>query len=510
MKRFPILWGLTGAVLLTLLLWAFPAVMQSTTPNKWTPPKFVDYGWWQYPAVDRQGNLHLIWYGSEQKLDELIYTRRNPDDTWTKTNDIFCACVQGFTVRSGITVTSDGEVRVVYRKQESHLFSSAYYSEAESANKWTPPIGLSTNSYYVTILGDRDDTLHVAYAQGVRNPAYRYFEDDPCPFCTDIFYRRSTDGGRTWSNPVDLSNSPDGSERMDFVQGPSGRIYLYWTEGFDGWHTTGQYKDVRFVYSDDQGVSWSEPIILDGGNKLDQRPTNLVLTELRDGRILAVWRYSGRNDWNFYYQLSSDIGKTWTDPRPIPGFLARDFNTNKYDNPALVLDKLGIAHFFAAGQAQPGESVGNVVLYHTEFAQNDWFGTEVVFQSFNETPEWPKAVIGEQNDIHLTWFTRVFNRNGDQLPQRGLKVYYSHLEGNLQDRPTEVFKPTLTPFPSPTPFQAFEPTPTPVPTLAAPAEPLYLATQDIYAIQTLLGGFGISLLFCIVVFVLLRLFNQSR
>jgi hypothetical protein len=512
MNRFRKFWVFIGSLLvLVLLLLAGSSSAQDTvSTGRWSPPKFVDWGWWQYPALDNQGNLHIVWYTGEVNQDELSYVRRNSDGTWTKSNDIFCPCVTGFTVRNAIAATSDGELHVVYRSKEAHFVSNAYFNEGEFANKWTAPVNVSNNAYYVDMMADHDNVLHLVYSQGVQNKNYKHFEDDPCLFCTDIFYRRSTDDGLTWSDPINVSNTPDGSERMDITQGESGRLFIAWSEGFDGWHGTGTAKDVRLAYSDDKGLTWSDPIILDGGNNPNKRPTNLVVAELRDKRILAVWRYSGLVDWNFYYQLSADSGKTWTDPLPVPGFLARDFNSNKYDASSMVVDQTGVVHFFAVGQAQEGPSFGNAALYHIQFAQDNWFRVERVYQAFDETPEWPKAIIGLQNDIHLTWFTRVFNANGVQLPDKDLKIYYSHLDGNIQDRPTEVFLPTQTPVPTATQFVAhFEATPTPVATLETSQSALYLATQDVYAIQTLLGGLLAAGIFCVIVFIIFRFFRQS-
>jgi hypothetical protein len=496
-----------GLLTLLAVLAALPVHGQDEL-RRWTPAHLIGDGWWEYPAIDREGNLHVSWYDSKQNLDVMMYTRRSFSGEWTANQDIFCPCVTGFTVRNAMASTRDGILHAVFRAGDNQLFSSALALEAESAGSWHPPEQVGPNSYYVDMIADRDDNLHLVYAAGVLEPGSR-FELDTCFYCTDVFYRNSTDGGFTWSEPLNLSNTHDGSERMVLNQGPSGRIYVAWTEGFDGWRTAGDPRDVRLRYTDDDGQNWSETIILDGGNLPNSRPSNLAVVELRDGRLLGVWRYSGA-DLNFYYQLSSDLGESWTDPEPIPGFVARSYSSNKYDHINLITDLVGTVHLFASGHPSADQSdPRSLALYHAQFAQDSWFGVERVYYRPERAPEWPKAVVGPQNDIHLVWFVRVLN---PLLVQTGLEVYYSHLPGLLDSRPTEAFLPTREPPPTPTLFRNPDPTVTPVahvPTLDPLTESgVLIASRDNYAAQTVIGGLGAALAFCVVAAVIARFFRR--
>src|SRR5262249_23037637 len=135
-----------------------------------------------------------------------------------------------------------------------------------------------------------------------------------------------------------------------------------------------------------------------------------------DGSLLAVWRYNTDADRNIYYQLSNDVGKTWTAPKAIPGIVAQLTNDAILDDYNMITDKIGAVHLFAVGQPDLA-STGNAALYDVVYRQGVWVTPQRVFYSNEMRPEWPKAVVGPQNDIHLTWFIRGTgkNANGKQL-----------------------------------------------------------------------------------------------
>lgn len=77
---------------------------------------------------------------------------------------------------------------------------------------------------------------------------------------------RSTDQGRTWSPPVTLAGDPTGksgriaSWQFPFVVPHSGRVYLFWNQNIGvvdaREDTTGA---LAYRWSDDDGLTWSEP-----------------------------------------------------------------------------------------------------------------------------------------------------------------------------------------------------------------------------------------------------------
>lgn len=120
-------------------------------------------------------------------------------------------------------------------------------------------------------------------------------------------FRRSTDDGKSWSEPIFCQNCIDGyfcttNDRL--IQLKNGRIFT----------VVAEKGKVIFCYSDDNGQSWQTLPI-----KLSSPYTDWVqlqepgMLELPDGR-LWVWM---RTSYGFQYQaFSSDNGDTWTTPMP--------------------------------------------------------------------------------------------------------------------------------------------------------------------------------------------------
>lgn len=494
--------GLAAAALLFIVMaLALPVAGQSARAT-WSTPIVLGPGWWQSVAVDSMGTVHVSWYYAPpgtRNGDALFYTSRPLNGEFSTPRDVIYTGEGGYTVRNQLATTSDGFVYALYRDGTDHFFARSLIEQAYWPTSWGTPQQLNSG-YYVALLADDQDTLHaISSVQGVNLQTQQAagqvisLESDPCAFCADLIYRQSTDGGRSWSQPHNLSNTPDGSEKADIWQGPSGRLYMMWDEGYDWYVGRGEYESVRLVYSEDGGLTWSEPIILDGEG---DKPFMGAGVELPDGSLLVVWRKSVNDrDRSIYYQISSDLGATWSEPEPIPGIVANYVLDSVLDDYELVLDHSGIVHLFAVGHPTAKSDV-SPGLYHLEFRQGQWRNPTTVYQDPRvRRPEWPRAAVGPQNELHLTWFIRYGELK--IAGESGLSVMYSYRSPTLPDRPTQEFRPTEVPQPTATLAQRFEPTLTPFPT----AEPIeqqvnVRTTSDLYAVQTLLSAAFVCLVLC--------------
>ena len=96
-------------------------------------------------------------------------------------------------------------------------------------------------------------------AQGTIHVAYHHETSRQVAFETDVSYRRSTDGGATWSEATTI-NDDDPAQLYTQVSpnltvAPNGRLDLAW---WDFRHDDGSFSnDVYLVSSIDNGVTWS-------------------------------------------------------------------------------------------------------------------------------------------------------------------------------------------------------------------------------------------------------------
>ena len=163
----------------------------------------------------------------------------------------------------------------------------------------------------------------------------------------DVLYSRSTDLGQTWSRaaPLKTNSDVDGPHFDVFPQlatdGAGHWVAVWWSTdplsalGED----IGVDADILVATSDDGGRTWSDPRALNTNAAIDSgddgnfgslggdRPQ--VATD-GQGHWLAVWgsleTFGGDlgEDRDLLYALSTDNGRTWTDPSPL--------NTNAADD----------------------------------------------------------------------------------------------------------------------------------------------------------------------------------
>jgi len=498
---------------------SLPSVGQSNTQT-WSTPQLIGDGWWNSMAIDSEGNLHISWYyspsfGDGLSHDTLGYIRRDYDGEWSPVVDAIYTGDGGFTVRSALATTSDGFVYAAFRGVTQHYVAKAPIINALNASTWSSWSDVGTESgYYIDMISTPDDVLHVVFSgrpalaeESAPTPALGREALD-CALCFDLFYTRSTDGGQTWSSLTPISTlTGSGSDRVQIQRGESGRLYITWDEGVDWYSGSGAPLDVRMSYSEDNGLTWSPPIIMDGGDPTSPKaPIFSTLTELRDGSIMFVWMPSVNTDRNIYYQISTDVGQTWSQPTAIPGIFNRGANEGLLDHFSMITDQLGLVHLFAIGRDSLEDRL-NSQLYEIIYVPSSqyWMPPRRLFYSNTERPEWPEAILGLSNDIHLTWFVREIDESagGVAAQTQGLKVYYSHLSGNLSPRPTVEFRPTPTLLPTPTVFQNIEPSPTMVPTADSPRN-MSVVSADNYASEVFLGGLAVTALVCGFVFAIVR------
>lgn len=472
----------------------------------WSEPLFLGNGWWQSITVDRTGAAHVGWHGSIQEevdgetvyVDVMDYTRRSPDGQWTTPLDVIYTTDGGYTLRNALGVSSYGRLHAFVRARTNHAYTSAPAMEADKAEAWDP-LQIMGGGYYLDLLVDRNDVLH-AFSSGSGSGLVEFNdfeaslaegqESEDCVQCFDLYYYRSADEGRNWSFPQKLNLTKSGTDKVDAWEGVfSGRIYVNWSAGTD-WYRGGRgVLDGRFVYSDDGGLTWSSEVILTGEAGTQKEVTQLSVTEMRNDELMAVWHYQVDDDNTIYYQLSQDMGQTWTEPQAIPGIIRRSMTSASLDSYELITDLSGNVHLFANGI---GTASGDVSLFHLEYRQGQWSRPETIYLGTDdERPEWPQAAIGPQNDINLTWFVRGRGEN-DEFNR--LLVYYSRRTPTLANRPLLAFEPTVAP--TEMIMRTPIPTATPFPTIA-PFEMASVNTNnDLYAIETLLAGAAVSLVFC--------------
>jgi hypothetical protein len=503
MKRLAI--SIMLAILATLLWGQLPTSAQASPWAKPVPVSDIQKtpsSWFPDLAIGPDGSVHIIWSsglpGKQQEqagLDLLMY-RELRNGKWSQMNDIDSTGKGGYTVRNSIIMGHDGRLHILVRAGLITTYSSAPWDSAWSVHSWSDPRRLNAGgSYFNALATDSKGTLHALYNEAI--------PDDPdapkpaCSFCADLFYRRSSDGGRTWSSPINLSQSIEGSVKQQVKIDANDNIHVVWEEGFDWYATQGLPTAGMYRRSRDGGKSWDPPVRFTlpsitrtlpattpvlGATPvptlapLPDAPRQMTIGLYQNHVPLVVYRGDASN--KLYYQTSEDNGGTWSKTATIPGVLAREVRDTDHDDYSMVTDGAGNVHLICAGylSTDTGEAIP-LKLLHLVWNGRAWSAPEVIASddsyptldkvtSLDDTrlpiyPEWPRAAISG-NSLHVTWFTRnkqdLFKSESSHY-----QVWYSvrRLDGPAV-APFALYTPAPTaapPMPSP------EPAPIPTPTL---------------------------------------------
>ncbi|MGL5732089.1 MAG: sialidase family protein, partial [Bacteroidales bacterium] len=157
----------------------------------------------------------------------------------------------------------------------------------------------------------------------------RPFHSGDLPQAIDLYVRRSTDNGKTWSEPLMIAGADDdknGFGDAAIVKTQSGKLIVLFV-GYKGlWDSTHDNPQRQFmVTSDDNGVTWTKPEEITHffyGPTSDVQETKdwdaFFITSGRglctqDNQVLFAipTRVRGRKGLSAYTIGSADEGKTW-------------------------------------------------------------------------------------------------------------------------------------------------------------------------------------------------------
>jgi predicted neuraminidase len=227
------------SAILALGLFLIAQVAQAT----WTASQRITWtggaSEWSAMAVDSSGYLHVVWCDTDPGNDE-IYHKKSTD--------------------SGATWTTSQRLT------------------------WTAGASLSP-SMAVDSLGN----LHVVWC-------------DNTPGQYEIYGKKSTDGGATWTTAERLTWSPVESFAPEIARDPSGNLHLVWWEG-----TTGNYE-IYYRKSTDEGATWGGRQRLTWSGYDSSMP---ALVAAASGRIHVAWFSGTITNYEIYYKRSTDGGATW-------------------------------------------------------------------------------------------------------------------------------------------------------------------------------------------------------
>jgi hypothetical protein len=224
---------------------------------------------------------------SEQIQDYEIFFKTSHDNGATWSNDTQLTDDSTDDLSPSIIQLINGTIMLVW--QSNRLGNHDIFYMTTNGTSWSDPKQLTTDSEQDKgphITQTKDGRIWVVWASR-RTGDY------------EIFYKIYD--GSSWSNDTRLTYSNTTSDSTpSILQTIDGTIWVFWTSS-----TTTSDNDIYYMYSSDNGNTWSEPIQFTTDTNEDMWP---AITQTRDTKIWVVWT-SNRGDqpdgnWDVYYRTS--------------------------------------------------------------------------------------------------------------------------------------------------------------------------------------------------------------
>lgn len=305
------------------------------------------------PMLDPRGNpinyLHDIG-------NTLYYTRWDGED-WTNPVDVQVN-PDGNIQYPRAVADNEGNLHVVWvstiAASAKVMYSRVPADKAEISHDWSQPLVLVertfTDLYPVDIVKDSQDGLHVFYSQLGENPG--------------AYAINSSDGGNTWSDPVQvyITQDPNGGEEgvsnVGLVIDAKDRLHATWTR----YDSSGNGKAIYYSQSTDLGKTWSRPFEVaewqPGWYETDWLSTGVVGNEVH-----LIWE--GGKIAYLNERISTDGGLIWGEnQRILPNLVGE----NGYAN--LVVDSAGKLHLLVVKRGSVADAVHGI--WYATWEENQW------------------------------------------------------------------------------------------------------------------------------------------
>jgi hypothetical protein len=154
----------------------------------------------------------------------------------------------------------------------------------------------------------------------------------------DIFFIKSEDNGTTFSDPINLSNNIEYSERPQIAISKDG-IFVIWADK----ENYNNNKHIVFTKSEDKGTTFSKVINLSNNSKNSDNPEISVFNE----NVYVIWQESDQNNTtsnnnnnnkNIIFKRSLDKGNTFSNSIDLTNNTKDAFpKINSYGNNVYVV-----------------------------------------------------------------------------------------------------------------------------------------------------------------------------
>jgi BNR repeat-like domain len=337
-------------------------------------------------AIDSGDGIHIVWQDKTSGIPEVCYKRSlNGGTNWS--------AIKMLTWNSGasecpaIAADSSNRIHVVWQDDTPGNAEIYYAKSGDRGTTWSAPRRLTWitgSSQNPAIAVDSANRIHVVW------------QDDK-PGVTEIYYKRSTDGGENWSAARRLTWTSGTSAWPALVAGSGASVHLVWTDGTpgnqeiyygrttDGGTTWGAVRRLTWT----SGECWTSAIAKGSGNALH-----------------LVWSRNVSSVEAIYYKKSLDGGGSWSTAKRVT------WDEAGGSTPVVAVDSTYTIHIIWREDYSYDEA--DIFYKKSTNGGTTWTATENLTSGgspLNGRSYGPAIAINSANTVYFVWYDEPYIDN---------------------------------------------------------------------------------------------------
>lgn len=250
--------------------------------------------------------------------------------------------IRGISLRPQVAGIGNTLYVTFMHKEGTEPLQIYFMKSSDAGVTFSDPVALTNDAwdhYYPTIAATETGNVYIAW-QDQRS--------GPWPDAVgDIFFVRSTDGGATFQTPLRITPEDSYPSRVPALLADGNNVYMCWFDADmfpDTW-----VSGIFFRKSTDGGASWSAPIILTEKDGIVDNEHPKIAKDA-SGRVHILFRstrmgnpWGGWPPFDIFHYLSINQGASWLSSAiPVSPVLPEDIN-NTFGADLTISDN-GVLH----------------------------------------------------------------------------------------------------------------------------------------------------------------------
>jgi hypothetical protein len=271
-------------------------------------------------AVDSSDRLYVVWEDKTPGNSEIYFKKStNKGTTWSANQRL--TWTSGISMSPSLTVDSSNGLHLVWDEFTSGNFEIFYKKSTDGGATWSTSKNLSSsagNSINAAMAVESPDTIHLVWS-------------DFTPGDFELYYKKSTNGGSTWSTSKRLTWNSGASVFAAIAADSSGNLHVVWGDDTPG------NPEIYYKKSTDGGTTWTAGKTLTP-NSIDSGSPDLAVDV--SGNLLVVWSNDAPYTAEIYYKKSTNKGDSWSAAERLT------WNSGDSEVPVIAVYGSGNIHVF--------------------------------------------------------------------------------------------------------------------------------------------------------------------